>query len=191
MSEKNGILYSYFKQKELKDGNKIKLDSISIEELKSRSIVKGEFYIPEYSQLKLWGLIGSGGVLLFLIWWIVRLRINSKKRKEDLISLEVAQSFETKLPEGAYNFLKLCIDHPKGFEFSSQIFTEYMGYSNYSYETQRQIRSKLIKAINAYFKVHHQMEEVITRKPAPNDKRFSIYLISEIHYDKLVNLFNT
>lgn len=66
-----------------------------------------------------------------------------------------------------------------------------MGYSNYSYETQRQIRSKLIKAINTYFKVHHQLDEVIIRKPAINDKRFSIYLISEIHYDTLVDLFTT
>ena len=65
-----------------------------------------------------------------------------------------------------------------------------MGYSNYSYDTQRQIRSKLIKAVNTYFKVHHQMDELITKKPAINDKRFAIYMISEIHYDKLVSLFN-
>ncbi|NHC47713.1 hypothetical protein G9H65_00065 [Cytophagaceae bacterium 50A-KIRBA] len=191
LSEKNGILYSYIKQKVLQEGNPIKIDSMSFTKLKSKRVIKGKFYTQEFSQLELLGIVGILVVLLFLTLGIVRRKLNTKRRNEEIIEHERDQSLEMMLPDGAYHFLKLCIEHPKGFEFSSQNFTEYMGYSNYSYETQRQIRSKLIKAINAYFKVHHQMEEVITRKPAPHDKRFSIYLISEIHYDKVVNLFNT
>ncbi|MHA8099865.1 hypothetical protein VR479_11255 [Aquirufa aurantiipilula] len=191
LSEKNGVLCSYFKQKVLKDGNKIKLDSISIEELKSRGVVRGKFYIQENSTWQIGAVIGSIFILVFIFWWFGGCKHKAKKRNEELIIPELTQSLEMKLPDGAYSFLKLCLEHPKGFEFSSQLFTEHMGYSNYSYETQRQIRSKLIKAINTYFKVHHQLDEVIIRKPAINDKRFSIYLISEIHYDTLVDLFTT
>jgi hypothetical protein len=60
-----------------------------------------------------------------------------------------------------------------------------MGFSTYAYETQRQVRSKLIKAINSYFIVHYKMHDVIIRITANDDKRFSIYYISEEHYDRL------
>jgi hypothetical protein len=63
-----------------------------------------------------------------------------------------------------------------------------MGFSSYAYETQRQVRSKLIKAINAYFSIHYKMHDVIIRKTANDDKRFSIYYISEEHYKRLKEL---
>jgi hypothetical protein len=63
-----------------------------------------------------------------------------------------------------------------------------MGYSTYAYETQRQVRSKLIKSINSYFSVHYKMHEVIIRKTANDDKRFSVYAISEEHYERLKGL---
>jgi hypothetical protein len=60
-----------------------------------------------------------------------------------------------------------------------------MGFSNYAYETQRQVRSKLINSINSYFKVHHKMSPIILRKNSNNDKRFIIYFISEEYFDAL------
>jgi hypothetical protein len=65
-----------------------------------------------------------------------------------------------------------------------------MGYGSYAYETQRQVRAKLIKGINSYFWAHYRMDDVIVRQTANDDKRFSVYLIAEVHYDTLKKLLH-
>jgi hypothetical protein len=63
-----------------------------------------------------------------------------------------------------------------------------MGFSSYAYETQRQVRSKLINSINSYFKVHYKMYPIIIRKNSKDDKRFVIYNISEEYFEDLKEL---
>lgn len=182
LSENNNWLYIYVPEKTQNTLNPaIKIDSISIEKLKSISTYKGPFYIKPYSVnlLIYWGV-----ALLFLIacFYYVYRRRNSKNAR---VSLSVALDG---LPDGASDFLIDCLAYPQGYNFSSQLFTEMMGYGSYAYETQRQVRSKLIKGINSYFWAHYRLKDVIIRQTASDDKRFSVYLISEEHYEFLKKL---
>lgn len=187
LSEKNGYIYSYHESKNsTKVEYYIKVDSISIAQLKSLGKFKGEFYVTPIPLIVY--QIGLGLILLilgFLLgFWI------KKSQKTSTLALNTDSEFSILdgLPDGAYEFLKASLALPKGHHFSSQAFTELMGFSSYAYETQRQVRSKLIKAINAYFSIHYRMQDVIIRKTANDDKRFSIYYISEEHYERLKEL---
>lgn len=187
LSEKEGYLYSYYVDKNSKDqAYPIKVDSISIAQLRSLGKYKGEFYVQPISPLVY--KIGLGAVLLvlgFLLgFWIKK----SKKSKSLDSNTDSEFSILDGLPEGANEFLRASLLLPQGHQFSSQAFTELMGFSTYAYETQRQVRSKLIKAINSYFSVHYKMHDVIIRKTANDDKRFSVYSISEEHYGRLKGL---
>jgi hypothetical protein len=184
LSEIKGILFSYSKNNNPSNNySKIKIDSISFQQLIALGKYKGEFYVKPVSPI----LYQIGACLVVLIlgfllgFWI------KKSRKINSLSSSADSEFSILdgLPEGAYEFLRASLLSPQGHEFSSQAFTELMGFSNYAYETQRQVRSKLIKAINAYFKIHYKMHEVIIRKTAKDDKRFSVYYISEDHYGRL------
>lgn len=182
MGFKNGYLYSYHKNSDpVKLDGRIQIDSISIEKLKSLSTAKGEFYIVPYSE-DFW--ISGGLALLVAVTGI----FYSLYRKRSKIIPENTPEQLDGLPMGASDFLLACLQFPKGFAFSSQHFTELMGYGSYAYETQRQVRSKMIKGINSYFWVRYRMKDLIIRKTAKDDKRFSVYLISEEHYLTLKSL---
>lgn len=159
----------------------IKIDSISIEKLKSLSTRKGPFYIEPYPT----DLLGysAAAILILTAGGIYVYR----KRKPQKVQESIAEPLDG-LPAGASAFLNVCLHYPKGHAFSSQHFTEMMGYGSYAYETQRQVRAKLIKGINSYFWAHYRMDDVIVRQTANDDKRFSVYLIAESHYDTLKKL---
>jgi hypothetical protein len=131
--------------------------------------------------------LALGGVALLILvaggYWVYRRKKPRKFQDSIMESLDG-------LPDGASAFLLACLEYPKGHTFSSQLFTEMMGYGSYSYETQRSVRAKLIKGINSYFGAHYRLDEVIIRRTANDDKRFSIYLIAEQHYDTLKKLLN-
>lgn len=187
LSEKHGYIYSYNVNKNSTElVSSIKVDSISIAQLKSLGRYKGEFYVTPIPLIVY--QIGFGLFLLilgFLVgFWIKK----SQKTNTQALRTDSEFSILDGLPDGAYEFLKASLALPKGHHFSSQAFTELMGFSSYAYETQRQVRSKLIKAINAYFSIHYRMQNVIIRKTANDDKRFSIYYISEEHYERLKEL---
>jgi len=114
----------------------------------------------------------------------------SSKKEKIATQASSIESFDGML-EGTVVFLKACLAFPCGHVFSSQAFTEMMGYGTYAYETQRQVRSKMIKEINSYFWAHYRMKDVIIRQTASDDKRFSVYQISEEHYETLKNLLNS
>jgi hypothetical protein len=187
LSEKNGFVYSYHEIKNSTTKEQlIKVDSISIAQLKSMGQYKGEFYVNSIAP-KIYQ-IGAGITVLvfgfFLGYWVQKIR-----RKNSNISVNDSEFFGLEgLPEGAEDFLKAILAFSKGHQFSSQTFTELMGFSTYAYETQRQVRSKLIKAINSYFSVHYKMKSVIIRKTANDDRRFYSYSISEEYYEKLREL---
>lgn len=187
LSEKQGYVYSYHVNKDNSDqAYSIKVDSISIVQLRALGKYKGEFFVKPISPLAY--QIGASLILLilgFLLgFWIKK----SRKISSPSSSMDSEFSILDGLPEGAYEFLRASLLLPQGHQFSSQAFTELMGFSTYAYETQRQVRSKLIKAINSYFSVHYKMHDVIIRKTANDDKRFSVYSISEEHYERLKGL---
>lgn len=183
LSYHQGKLYSYNRKNSPTNLEGVmKIDSISFEKLKSLSTYKGPFYIKPYPTD--WIYYGSIALIISSGFAV----LGYFKRKKKLIS--PISEFETLdgLPDGASHFLKSCLSYPQGHAFSSQIFTDMMGYSSYAYETQRQVRAKLIKGINNYFWAHYRMEEVIHRQTADDDKRFSVYMISEVHYVALKKL---
>lgn len=186
-SETKGFIYSYHT---INSGygleNSIKVDSISIAQLKSLGRYKGEFYVTPIPIIVY--QIGLGIILLILGLLLGFLIKNTQKTNTSFLKMDSEFCILDGLPDGAFEFLKASLALPKGHQFSSQAFTELMGFSSYAYETQRQLRSKLIKSINAYFSIHYRMQDVIIRKTANDDKRFSIYYISQEHYEKLQDL---
>lgn len=187
LSEKNGYIYSYHESKNSTNlEHYIKVDSISISHLKSLGKYKGEFYVKPISPL-IFQI--SFGIILLILGFLLGFWIKKAQKNNSLVTITDSEfSILDGLPDGAYEFLKASLALPKGHHFNSQAFTELMGFSSYAYETQRQVRSKLIKAINAYFSIHYKMHDVIIRKTANDDKRFSIYYISEEHYERLKDL---
>ncbi|MEY4275408.1 MAG: hypothetical protein RL638_2356 [Bacteroidota bacterium] len=180
---RNGYIYSYHRMNapSAQSSETIKIDSISIEKLKSMSTYKGPFYIEPYPS----DLLGysAAAILILTAGGIYAYRKNKPQKAQE----SIAEPLDG-LPSGASAFLNACLHYPKGHAFSSQHFTEMMGYGSYAYETQRQVRAKLIKGINSYFWAHYRMDDVIVRQTANDDKRFSVYLIAEVHYDTLKKL---
>lgn len=175
ISENKGILFSYEKESKYID-SKIKVDSISFQKLKTLGVVEGEFYIEnKNNQMTMVITIALFSIIFFLI-------LNKKKFQKNRIE---ESRIKEELPLGAYKFLSNCFDYPIGAEFNSQKFNELMGIGTYSFESQRQLRSRFINSLNNYFKFYHNMEVVIIRKNSKEDKRMTIYSISEEYYQKL------
>jgi hypothetical protein len=180
----DGYIYSYKRMNALtNDHSIIKIDSISINKLTELSTVKGPFYIKHYPFER---MVYGGAALIILVSGAI---YAYRRRKPNKVQDSLIEPLDG-LPAGASAFLLACLEYPKGHTFSSQHFTEMMGYGSYAYETQRQVRAKLIKGINSYFWAHYRLEDVIIRKTANDDKRFSVYLIAESHYDTLKKLLN-
>ncbi len=181
----DGYIYSYKRMNALTNEHSIiKIDSISINKLTELSTVKGPFYIKPYPFER---MVYGGAALLILVAGAI---YAYRRRKTNKVQDSLTEPLDG-LPAGASAFLLACLEYPKGHTFSSQHFTEIMGYDTYAYETQRQVRAKLIKGINSYFWAHYRLDEVIIRQTANDDKRFSVYLIAESHYDTLKKLLNS
>lgn len=184
-SGSNGFIYSYhFYDQNAKDSSRIKIDSISTDQLKSISQYKGKFYVSGLSRYE-----KNAFLLIVILCLCILIWLYMKKRNNNLTQFknqtEPQVGLLDRMEPDVFHFLTKCLAYPIGYEFSSQAFTEIMGFSNYAYETQRQVRSKLIKSINFYFSSHYQMNQVIIRKVAKEDKRFTVYIISEEHYERL------
>jgi hypothetical protein len=151
------------------------LDSINLETFISQLIPEGKLYVSESCFT---GERVIFGLIIFALIFIVILLILRKKKVNKLSERKVLLG----LPVSTVEFLNGCLKMPSGHEFNSADFTELMGYTNYSFETQRQVRSKLIISINEYFKLNYNIDTVIIRYSAKDDKRFSLYKISEEHY---------
>ncbi len=178
-SAKDDLIYTYYHEK---IGDRIRIDSISIRELKSLSKYKGQFYSTQNFLIE-WII----GVIVFALSLTLIYFSNKRRRNNEKPVMDKKMKLEG-LPAGSSIFLIECLSHPIGYTFSSQLFTEMMGYGSYAYETQRQVRSQLIKNINAYFWAHYRMDDVIIRSKAKDDKRFYTYKISVKHYNELVKL---
>jgi hypothetical protein len=165
--------------------SRINVDSISIEKLKSMGIPKGDFYLKENNEFLPYLILGLLITCILSIYFFNK----GKSKRVNFQSIEQSESnLLDALPQGSFEFLKEFLSYPKGREISSEAITELMGFSSYAYETQRQVRSKLINSINSYFKVHYKMYPIIIRKNSKDDKRFVIYNISEEYFEDLKEL---
>ncbi len=176
---KNGYLFSIKKDAQQDLNSIIKVDSIKISSLYEDQTVVGEFYTATFEESLVLKIII--GLLSFAIVILGVLKI---KKKKPLINNSLMG-----LEESSMIFLVACLQKPILYEFSSIEITELMGFGSYSFETQRQVRSKLIASINLYFKNQFGFETVISRKPSFEDKRFTNYYITEKHYQELKELF--
>jgi hypothetical protein len=184
ISENRGYLFSYVFQKYY-NNSRINVDSISIEKLKSMGIPKGDFYLKENNEFLPYLILGLLITCILSIYFFNK----GKSKRVNFQSIEQSESnLLDALPQGSFEFLKEFLSYPKGHEISSEAITELMGFSSYAYETQRQVRSKLINSINSYFKVHYKMYPIIIRKNSKDDKRFVIYNISEEYFEDLKEL---
>jgi len=182
----NGYLYVYFVDDDF-NKKSTKIDSISISQLKLMGATKGKFYLSKHEDFFIEHISGiSIVVILFfgLFLWRKKKKIIPQHQKEEKL-----QKIE-ELPFRSEEFLKACLEYPKGHEFNSQSLIELMGYSKYGFETQRQFRAKLLNSINSYFKIYHKMHPVIIRKVSPTDRRMSIYSISEEYYENLKKIIS-
>jgi len=186
ISENRGFLFTYSKEKHYKD-SQLKIDSISFEKLKSLGIPKGYFYIKDDNGLLLYTI---SGLIIVCILSIYLFKSNKKKAKNEQLNEFEESRLKDVLPLGSYEFLISCLQYSKGYEFSTNKMNELMGFENYSFESQRKVRSKFINSINSYFKFYHKMDTVIVRKISNEDKRMSLYLISVVYYDRLKILTN-
>ncbi len=180
ISENRGLLYSYEKVSNNID-SKIKVDSISFQKLKSLGVVEGEFYIKNNNnQMILFAILVFTIALFSIIFFPVYNKKHIQKNQ-----IEKSKNNKEEFPLGVHEFLSNCFDYPIGAEFNSQKINELIGIGTYSYESQRQLRSRFINSLNNYFKFYHNMEGVLLRKNSNEDKRMSIYYISEEYYEKL------
>ena len=186
ISENRGFLFSYSKESHF-NNSQLKIDSISFEKLKSLGVSKGDFYLKEDNEPLLYSILGLIIISSLIIYFFKS--IKNKKLNIQLSELDESLMNEA-LPLGSYEFLINCLQYPLGSEFSTNKMNELMGFENYSFESQRQVRSKFINSINSYFKFYHKMDVVIIRKISNEDKRMSLYSISEEYYDRLKVLVN-
>lgn len=181
--EKGDKIYSLKYNSRINSKQPLKIDFLNLESFKAQLIPEGKFYV---SESYFTGERVTFGVIIIALIIIVFLLVLKKKKINKLSERKVLLG----LPISTVEFLKGCLVMPLGHEFNSSDFTELMGYTNYSFETQRQVRSKLIISINEYFKLNYNMDTVIIRYSAKDDKRFSLYKISEEHYLAIKEMLN-
>lgn len=181
--EKGDKIYSLKYNSRINSKQPLKIDFLNLESFKAQLIPEGKFYV---SESYFTGERVTFGVIIIALIIIVFFLVLKKKKINKLSERKVLFG----LPISTVEFLKGCLVMPLGHEFNSSDFTELMGYTNYSFETQRQVRSKLIISINEYFKLNYNMDTVIIRYSAKDDKRFSLYKISEEHYQAIKEMLN-
>jgi hypothetical protein len=171
---KGDMIYSFKYNSRINSKQPLKIDSLNVDSFKAQLIPEGKLYVSEswFTGERITYVLII--VVLFILVVLLFLRKHVNKLSDGKVLFG--------LPLSTVGFLNECLQMPKGHEFNSADFTELMGYTNYSFETQRQVRSKLINLINEYFKLNHNMDTVIIRYSAKDDKRFSLYKISEEHY---------
>ena len=180
---KGNMLYSYKKDFPEKS-NKNYMDSVDIRVLMSQSEKIGLFYNPTSWLPNEWYLY-----LTFLAIFCTSVLFNLtyfKSWRKWKKSFSKSSSLSTE----ALSFLDKCLVLGVNHVLTSNEITHLMGYDNQSYDTQRQYRSKLINHINAHFKDHYNIPNVIVRISSNADKRFVEYVISPHDFEKIREIVN-
>ena len=180
---KGNMLYSYKKDFPEKS-NKNYLDSVDIRVLMSQSEKIGLFYNPTSWLPHEWYLY-----LTLMAIFCISVLFNVKYFK-NWQKWKTGFSKSSSLSTEALSFLDKCLALGVNHVLTSNEITHLMGYDNQSYDTQRQYRSKLINHINAHFKDHYNIPNVIVRISSNADKRFVEYVISPHDFEKIREIVN-
>ena len=180
---KGNMLYSYKKDFPEKS-NKNYMDSVDIRVLMSQSEKIGLFYNPTSWLPHEWYLYLTL-MAIFCISVLFNLAYFKSWRK-----WKKSFSKSSSLSTEALSFLDKCLVLGVNHVLTSNEITHLMGYDNQSYDTQRQYRSKLINHINAHFKDHYNIPNVIVRISSNADKRFVEYVISPHDFEKIREIVN-
>ncbi len=150
----------------------LKLDSMTIDQLKKNSIVLGHFYTPNiwYNEINWTQLINFLILLIVAILALTLFRFIKNKKEKELNSWN-------QLPEQGELFLTfLCAQ--ANFTCTTEKLNEILQCEGKTIESQRQSRSKFISSINLFFERNHGCHEAIRRHQSDVDKRFVNYVIS-------------
>jgi len=150
----------------------VKLDSMTIDQLKKNSVILGHFYTP-----RIWyNEVNWAGITFYLFLFILAglvltlLRIIKNKKLQEIKSWD-------QLPEQGELFLTyLCAQ--SNFTCTTEKLNEILQCEGKTIESQRQSRSKFISSINLFFERNHGIQEAIQRHQSEIDKRFVNYVIS-------------
>lgn len=183
LSEKGSMMYSYQVETPI-NSHSTNLDSMDVHQLIADSREIGAFYSTRPPIPMEWYGYGAGLILLiisvFVNFWFWR-----KYKKQNIGSIY----FEG-LSMEAESFLKRCLEKGPDYQFSSEEITQMMGLSQRSFDSQRQYRSKMINQINHHFKVHHAIPEALVRVTSFEDKRFLMYSISPMDFEKIKHVLH-
>ena len=161
--------------------NAQKIVQINIKNLLGNAKLLGVFYTVESKFDYGFLIILILSLLLFCSFIFNTLFFLKYKKKQNLLHVE-------KLPIGGKEFLIQAMKKGRGYQFTVLELTEIMGFSDYSFDGQRQYRSKFIISMNKYFHTRFGIENFIHRISSNTDKRYILYSISEDIFDN-PNLF--
>lgn len=142
------------------DGPILKL---SISEIQKNSTYIGQFYTNGISWY--WYYIG-----LFMI--IIIMTILKWKRKE------IIDNDDLKFAELERKFIKKLLELKASEYLNTFEINDILGATDKTQENQRKIRFNVIGQINKKLKAKYNWENAIERKPLPEDKRLTIYMLN-------------
>jgi hypothetical protein len=91
----------------------------------------------------------------------------------------------TPKPKHLDDFLNLFLENGTNYTCSTLTLNEVINIEKKSYETQRQLRSKFIRGVNAYLEKKYKVKSPIHRITSSEDKRFVNYQLSKTAFVKL------
>lgn len=150
----------------------IKLDSISLDQLKKSSDVIGEFYVPNvwYNKINWQTTIYSFICLIFIVMLTIILKQIKSNRKGE-------EDIWNNLPEQGEQFLTyLCAQTT--YMCTTEKLNEILKCGDKTIESQRQYRSKFIHSINDFFERYFKLANTITRHQSETDKRYVDYQLN-------------
>lgn len=171
--------YLYVFKKNNTPNQSIEMDSISVDELRKKSKVIGQFYTPIslFEQINLPYFIMGLAILLALFFYFFFNKYRNKVQKLELLNNNTP-------PEYYYEFLEFILNKPD-LSCSTNELNDLIFVSDKPLDTQRQYRSKFISQVNKYISTNFDVSEGIERGTSKNDKRFVYYKVSQELLKKL------
>lgn len=144
--------------------DKIYFDSLSVDSLIKKSKVIGKVYGEDYFSNQNIGM-ASGGFLLLTIGFLLYRRQKSKIEDYTLTEIEL-------------QVVKKFINQPIGVKISSIELNNLLDINSKTYDNQRQIRYRIIGAINQKLRNDLDSKDLIFRSSNTDDKRMMDYYIN-------------
>lgn len=146
---------------------------LSISEIKKNSTYLGKFYTNGIS----WYWYYIGLLLIIIIMTILKWKRKESIEGDELIFTELEKRFLNKLLDLKPN------EYLNTFEIN-----DILDASDKSQENQRKIRFNVIGQINKKLKSRYNWDNAIERKPLPEDKRLTVYMLDPLVLAELKRL---